>query len=96
VNRVIGKDTAMTATKAVASGVAANVVTLVVWGIRTVPGWETLPDEPKAAVLALASAAVGAAIVYFAPANKDTLEAGVPAARERLSVSRDLAGATAE
>jgi hypothetical protein len=38
-----------------------------------IPGWNTVPDQPKAAIIALVSGAVGAAIVYFAPANKQTL-----------------------
>ena len=70
----------MTATKAIAGGVAANIVTIVLWAISTLPGWNAVPDEPKAAITGLVSAAVGAAIVYFAPANKQTLAA---AASER-------------
>jgi hypothetical protein len=67
----------MTATKAIAGGVAANIVTIVLWVISTFPAWDTVPDEPKAAMTGLVSAAVGAAIVYFAPANKQTLPAAV-------------------
>lgn len=65
--------TATTATKAVAGGVAANIVTIILWAISTVPGWNTVPDQPRAAIIALVSAGVGAAIVYFAPANKETV-----------------------
>jgi len=65
----------MTATKAVAGGVAANVVTVILWVISNIPGWHTVPDEPKAAIIALVSSGIGAAIVYFAPANKQTLTA---------------------
>jgi hypothetical protein len=72
------EDRAMTASKAVAGGVAANIVTIVLWAITRVPGWDTMPDEPKAAIIALISAGVGAAIVYFAPSNKQTLTATVP------------------
>jgi Na+/melibiose symporter-like transporter len=68
----------MTATKAIAGGVAANVVTVVLWAISNVPGWNAVPDEPKAAMIGLVSAAVGAVIVYFAPANKQTFTATVP------------------
>ena len=63
----------MTATKAVAGGIATNVIVVVLWGISRIPGWATIPDEPKAAIIALVSAAVGAAIVYYSPANKQTL-----------------------
>ena len=63
----------MTATKAVAGGIAANVVTIVLWAISYVPGWNAVPAEPKTAMIGLVSAAVGAAIVYFAPSNKQTL-----------------------
>jgi hypothetical protein len=30
----------MTATKAIAGGVAANVVTIVLWAISNIPGWK--------------------------------------------------------
>jgi hypothetical protein len=65
----------MTASKAIAGGVAANIVTVVLWAISNVPGWDAVPDEPRAAIIALASAAVGAAIVYVAPANRQMLTA---------------------
>lgn len=58
-----------TATKAVAGGIAANVVTIALWGISLVPGWADIPDEPKAAIIALVSAAIGWAIVYYSPPN---------------------------
>ena len=63
----------MTATKAVAGSIAANVITIVLWGLSLIPGWDMVPDAPKAAMIALISAAVGAGIVYYAPANKQTL-----------------------
>jgi hypothetical protein len=69
------EETAMTATKAIAGGVAANIVTVILWAISNVPGWAAVPDQPKAAIIGLVSAGVGAAIVYFAPANKQTLAA---------------------
>lgn len=68
----------MTSSKAVAGGIAANIVTIALWAITTIPGWSSVPDEPKAAILALVSAAVGAAIVYYAPANKQTVDAPRP------------------
>ena len=61
-----------TATKAVAGGIAANVVTIVLWAISNIPGWQAVPDEPRAAFIGLISAGVGAALVYYAPANKLT------------------------
>jgi hypothetical protein len=88
----------MTATKAVAGGIAANVVTIVLWAISHVPGWNVVPDEPKAAMIGLVSATVGAAIVYFAPSNKQTLTAPAPVSSPELSGSlqarRVFAGAT--
>lgn len=66
------KDFVMTATKAIAGGVAANVVTVILWAVSNIPGWRAVPDEPKAALIALVSAGVGAVIVYFAPANTPT------------------------
>ena len=74
----------MTATKAVAGGVAANVVTIILWAMSNIPGWNAVPDEPKAAILALVSSCVGAALVYFAPANKRTLPAAEPADLDAL------------
>lgn len=61
----------MTATKAIAGGVAANIVTVVLWVISNIPGWTSVPEEPKAAILALVSAGIGAAIVYYAPSNRE-------------------------
>jgi len=63
----------MTATKAIAGGVAANIVTIILWMISSIPGWSSVPEEPKAAIIALVSAGIGAAIVYFAPSNRETL-----------------------
>ena len=63
----------MTATKAIAGGVAANIVTIILWMISSIPGWGTVPDQPKAAIIALVSTGIGAATVYFAPSNKQTL-----------------------
>jgi hypothetical protein len=90
----------MTATKAIAGGVAANVVTIVLWAISNIPGWKMVPDEPKAAVIALVSAAVGTAIVYFAPSNKQTVPptAGASVSERQtggaLQPATALAGAT--
>jgi hypothetical protein len=87
------KETIMTATKAVASGIAANVVTIMLWGISNVPGWNAVPEEPKAAIMALVSAAVGAMLVYFAPANKHTLPQPEP---DRIRVRAHGAEALAQ
>jgi hypothetical protein len=69
----LGKDRVMTATKAVAGGVAANFVTLCLWAISLIPGWDHVPPEPKAAIIALVSSGVAAAIVYYSPSNKQTV-----------------------
>jgi len=63
----------MTSSKAIAGGIAANIISVILWAISNIPGWRTVPDEPRAAIIALVSAAVGAAIVYYAPANKQTV-----------------------
>jgi hypothetical protein len=68
----------MTATKAIAGGVAANLVTIILWAISSIPGWGAVPDEPKAAIITLVSFCIGAALVYFAPANKHTLTETAP------------------
>jgi hypothetical protein len=65
----------MTATKAIAGGIAANIVTVILWAISNIPGWNSVPDQPKAAIIALVSAGVAGAIVYLAPANQQTLTA---------------------
>ena len=72
------KDTVMTATKAIAGGVAANIITVILWAMSSIPGWNLVPEQPKAAIIALVSTAVGAAIVYFAPANQQTLTKTAP------------------
>jgi hypothetical protein len=86
----------MTATKAIAGGVAANVITVVLWTISNIPGWAAVPDQPKAAIIALVSSGVGAAIVYFAPANKQTVTVTAPDRDGELGASfgsrRALAG----
>lgn len=63
-----------TASKAVAGGIAANLVTVALWLLGLVPGWASVPDEPKAAIVALVSTAIGAGVVYFAPANRTIRE----------------------
>jgi hypothetical protein len=78
------KETIMTATKAIAGGVAANIVTIILWAISTIPGWHAVPDEPKAAIIALVSSCIGAALVYFAPANKQTLTETAPEGPDSL------------
>ena len=82
----------MTATKAVAGGVAANIVTVALWMLTNIPGWQAVPDQPKAAIIALVSAAVGAAIVYFAPANKQTVKAPAAAPDTALGASLGAGG----
>ena len=72
------KDTIMTSTKAIAGGVAANIVTVILWAMSSIPGWDLVPEQPKAAIIALVSTGVGAAIVYFAPANQQTLTKTAP------------------
>jgi hypothetical protein len=60
----------MTSSKAVAGGIAANVVTLALWAVSMIPGWNTVPDAPRSAIIAIVTSSVAAAIVYFAPSNK--------------------------
>jgi hypothetical protein len=62
-----------TATKAVAGGIAMNLGTIALWALGHIPGWMTVPDEPKAAIIALVSTAIGAGVVYYAPANKEVV-----------------------
>jgi hypothetical protein len=83
----VRKETVMTATKAIAGGIAANIVTVILWAISSIPGWTAVPDQPKAAIIALVSAGVGAAIVYFAPANQQTATAAAPERGRELGPS---------
>ena len=59
----------MNQSKAIAGGIAANLVTLAMWGLSFIPGWDAMPSEPKAAIMVLVSSAIGFAIVHIAPAN---------------------------
>ena len=90
------KDTIMTATKAIAGGVAANIITVILWAMSSIPGWDLVPEQPKAAMIALVSTGVGAAIVYFAPANQQTLRKRAPERgderRASFRAARVLAG----
>jgi hypothetical protein len=81
------KDIVMTAAKAIAGGVAVNIATVILWAISNIPGWDRVPNEPKAAIIALLSAGVGAAIVYFAPANRQTATESAPEASGGLVAS---------
>ncbi len=64
----------MTATKAIAGGVAANLVTVALWLLEFTPGWMTIPDTPKAAIISLVSTGIGVAVVYYAPPNRETVK----------------------
>lgn len=59
----------MTATKAVAGGIAGALVTIADWLLTTIPGWEQIPAQPKGAIGFLVASGIGAGLVYFAPAN---------------------------
>ena len=87
----------MTSTKAIAGGIGANIITVVLWAVSHIPGWNAMPEQPRAAILALVSAGVGAAIVYFAPANQHTLPQVAPEsggeARAPFGTARTLAEA---
>jgi hypothetical protein len=63
-----------TASKAVAGGIAANLVTIAVWGLTMIPGWAEIPLEPKAAIVSLVVSAIGAGLVYLAPPNRAVAE----------------------
>lgn len=60
----------MTSAKAIAGGIAGNLVTIALWAVSLIPGWTDIPDEPRAAIIAIISTAIGAGAVYFAPANR--------------------------
>jgi hypothetical protein len=59
----------MTSSKAVAAGIAAQLVVLAEWGLSELWFWSTMPPAPQAALLGLVVSGISAAVVYFAPAN---------------------------
>ena len=86
----------MTATKAIAGGMAANIITVILWAMSSIPGWDLVPEQPKAAIIALVSTGVGAAIVYYAPANQHTLIKTAPARGDKRAASFGAARVLAE
>ena len=69
-----------TATKATAGSLSALLGTIASWALTKIPGWMAMPDEVQKAFYALVVMGIGYAIVYYAPANKQTVEppAGEP------------------
>ena len=59
-----------TSTKAVAGGIGGALVVIANWLLTMIPGWPTIPDEPRGAITFLVSVGITAALVYFAPANQ--------------------------
>lgn len=59
----------MTSSKAVAGGIGGAIVVVINWLLTLIPGWATIPDEPRGAITYLASTLVVAGLVYAAPAN---------------------------
>ncbi len=62
----------MTATKAVAGGIGGALVVIADWRLTLIPGWSQIPEQPKGAITFLVASGITAALVYFAPANKQT------------------------
>jgi len=60
---------ATTSSKAVGGAVAANLTVIAVWLVSTIPGWDMVPMEPKAAILALVASAIRYGGVYISRAN---------------------------
>ncbi len=58
-----------TASKAVAGGIGGALVIVANWLLTLIPGWMTMPDEPRGAIIFLVSAGIAAGMVYVAPAN---------------------------
>lgn len=74
----------MTSSKAVAGGIGGALVIIADWLLTTIPGWEQIPDSPKGAISFLVASGIAAGLVYFAPANRHTVES-VP--RIRISTN---------
>lgn len=64
----------MTASKAAGGVVAGHLVTLALWGLTEIPGWDSIPQEPQLAIAALVITGISWSCVYFAPANKPIAE----------------------
>jgi len=60
----------MTSSKAVAAGIAAQLVTIATWALSLIPRWQEIPDPVQSALYGLVSAGIAAAVVYYAPANQ--------------------------
>jgi len=71
--RSVEEATFMIAIEAIAGGVAFNIITIILWMMVSIPGSSSVPEEPKAAIIAFVSIGIGAAIMYFAPSNKETV-----------------------
>jgi hypothetical protein len=59
----------MTSSKAIAAGIGGNLTVIAIWAMTLIPGWATIPDEPRMAIQALIVTLLSAGVVYFAPAN---------------------------
>lgn len=59
----------MTSSKAIAGGVGTAVGVVIQWALTLIPGWSTIPDEPRGALLFLVVTGIGAGITWLAPAN---------------------------
>lgn len=63
----------MTSSKAIGGAVSAQLVTVTLWLLTLIPGWDTVPDEPRMAIAALVLSGIGYLVVYYSPANRDTM-----------------------
>lgn len=64
----------MTSSKAIAAGIAGNLTVIAIWGLSQIPGWASIPDEPRSAIQMLVVSAISAGLVYFAPANTQKVQ----------------------
>lgn len=65
----------MTATKATAAVVAVKLTNVADWLLSLVPGWHQIPDVPRESLEWLVTAGIAFLVVYYAPANKTTVQA---------------------
>ena len=64
----------VTSSKAVAGGIGGALVVIADWLLTLIPGWDVIPEQPKGAITFLVASGITAALVYWAPANRQTIQ----------------------
>ena len=73
---------ATTATKADFSAPAGPAILIVAYFMTKIPGWMEMPPEVQGSFLTLMALGVNFCTTYFAPSNKDIIDAHSPVRTE--------------